>query len=155
MIHVVGTCDTKGEEIAWLRDLIVARGQPAVIVDLGTRAPKIVPDIPARQIAACHPGGVDAVLGGTDRGAAVSAMGSAFAAWCSTRAAGVSGIIAVGGHLLAPKGRLLAMKGLPASDEIAELPAGWAVAAVHPLHVPGLVGERHLVEITRSPTEPA
>ena len=97
MIHVVGTCDTKGEEIAWLRDLVVAAGQPAVIVDLGTRAPTIVPDIPARHIAACHPDGADAVLGGTDRGAAVSAMGSAFATWCSTHAAQISGIIAVGG----------------------------------------------------------
>ena len=97
MIHVVGTCDTKGEEIAWLRDLIVAAGQPAVIVDLGTRAPAIVPDIPARHIAACHPDGADAVLGGTDRGAAVSAMGNAFAAWCSTHTEKISGIIAVGG----------------------------------------------------------
>ena len=67
----------------------------------------------------------------------------------------LAGIIAVGGHLLAPKGRLLAMKGMPASDEVAELPRGWTVAAVHPLQVPGLVGERHLVEITRDPAEPA
>ena len=67
----------------------------------------------------------------------------------------LAGIIAVGGHLLAPTGRLLAMKGLPADDEIAELPRGWAVAATHRLHVPGLVGERHLVEITRDPAEPA
>ena len=67
----------------------------------------------------------------------------------------LAGIIAVGGHLLAPGGRVLAMKGLPGSDEIAELPLGWTVAAVHPLHVPGLVGDRHLVEITRSPAEPA
>ncbi|MBC7657136.1 MAG: 16S rRNA (guanine(527)-N(7))-methyltransferase RsmG [Frankiaceae bacterium] len=67
----------------------------------------------------------------------------------------LAGIIAVGGHLLAPGGRLLAMKGLPGSDEIAELPAGWSVAAVHRLDVPGLVGERHLVEITRDPAEPA
>jgi 16S rRNA (guanine527-N7)-methyltransferase len=67
----------------------------------------------------------------------------------------LAGIIAVGGHLLAPRGRLLAMKGQPADDELTELPAGWTVAAVHPLQVPGLLGERHLVEITRSPTEPA
>ena len=65
------------------------------------------------------------------------------------------GIIAVGGHLLAPTGRLLAMKGVLPIDEIAQLPRGWTVAAVHCLHVPGLVGERHLVEITRDPAEPA
>ena len=39
MIHVVGTADTKGEELAYLRDLIAAGGQQAVIVDIGTRAP--------------------------------------------------------------------------------------------------------------------
>ncbi len=44
----------------------------------------------------------------------------------------------VGGHLLKPGGRLLAMKGVQPDEEIAALPAGWAVAAVHPLCVPGL-----------------
>jgi 16S rRNA (guanine527-N7)-methyltransferase len=67
----------------------------------------------------------------------------------------LAGIIAVGGHLLAPGGRLLAMKGIRPDDEIAELPAGWALKAVHALRVPGLVAERHLLEISRSTAEPA
>ena len=67
----------------------------------------------------------------------------------------LAGIIAVGGHLLAPGGRLLAMKGVRPDQEIAELPAGWVVSAVHPLHVPGLDAERHLLEVTRSTAEPA
>ena len=67
----------------------------------------------------------------------------------------LAGIIAVGGHLLSPSGRLLAMKGVLPCDEIEELPAGWRVANVHPLQVPGLSAERHLVEITRAPAEPA
>lgn len=67
----------------------------------------------------------------------------------------LAGIIAVGGHLLAPGGRLLAMKGVRPDQEIAELPAGWVVSAVHPLRVPGLDAERHLLEITRSTAEPA
>ncbi len=41
VIHVVGTADTKGEELAYLRDLIVAGGQQALIVDLGTRTPSV------------------------------------------------------------------------------------------------------------------
>ncbi|MES2539546.1 MAG: Tm-1-like ATP-binding domain-containing protein, partial [Pseudomonadota bacterium] len=94
-IHIAGTCDTKGEEIAYLRDLIVAAGQPAVIVDLGTRAPTIRPDIQAADVAACHPLGT--AISATDRGAAVSAMGTAFAAWCRASADRISGIIAVGG----------------------------------------------------------
>lgn len=59
------------------------------------------------------------------------------------------GILDVGGHLVAPKGRLLAMKGVHPAEEIAELPAGWVAGAVHRLAVPGLEGERHLVEARR------
>ena len=43
------------------------------------------------------------------------------------------------------------MKGVLPADEIAALPAGWRLAAVHPLRVPGLDAERHLVEIVRAP----
>ena len=60
-------------------------------------------------------------------------------------------ILELGGHLLKPDGRLLAMKGIVPADEIAAMPAGWQVAAVHPLRVPGLGAERHLVEIVRAP----
>ena len=60
-------------------------------------------------------------------------------------------IIELGGHLLKADGRLLAMKGVLPADEIAALPAGWRLAAVHPLRVPGLDAERHLVEIVRAP----
>ncbi len=59
-------------------------------------------------------------------------------------------ILALGGHLLAPAGRLLAMKGVVPADEIAALPPGWQVAAIHPLQVPGLAAERHLLEIARA-----
>jgi len=61
----------------------------------------------------------------------------------------LAGIIEVGGHLLRPGGSLLAMKGVHPHEEIAALPAGWSVRQVHPLHVPGLQGERHLVEVGR------
>jgi 16S rRNA (guanine527-N7)-methyltransferase len=67
----------------------------------------------------------------------------------------LAGIIAVGGHLLAPGGRLLALKGVRPDDEIAQLPAGWVLSGIHRLHVPGLTGERHLLEVTRSAAEPA
>ncbi|RZA21290.1 MAG: 16S rRNA (guanine(527)-N(7))-methyltransferase RsmG [Lysobacteraceae bacterium] len=60
-------------------------------------------------------------------------------------------ILELGGHLLKPEGRLLAMKGVLPEDEIAALPAGWRVAAVHLLQVPGLDAERRLVEIVRTP----
>ena len=59
-------------------------------------------------------------------------------------------ILELGGHLLAPAGRLLAMKGVLPAEEIAALPADWHVLATHPLQVPGLGAERHLVEVGRS-----
>ena len=58
-------------------------------------------------------------------------------------------ILAVGAHLLAPGGRLLAMKGALPDAEIAALPAGWRLEAVHPLAVPGLDAARHLVVVGR------
>lgn len=67
----------------------------------------------------------------------------------------LAGILAVGGHLLAPGGRVLAMKGLHPAEEIAELPPDWRVVAVHPLRVPGLPAERHLVEMTRTAADAA
>ncbi len=59
-------------------------------------------------------------------------------------------ILELGGHLPGPDGRLLAMKGVVPEDEIAALPPGWRVSAIHPLQVPGLPAERHLVEIVRT-----
>jgi 16S rRNA (guanine527-N7)-methyltransferase len=58
-------------------------------------------------------------------------------------------IVELGGHLLRADGVLLAMKGVYPADEIAALPAGWTVRAAHPLRVPGLDAERHLVEVGR------
>jgi 16S rRNA (guanine527-N7)-methyltransferase len=58
--------------------------------------------------------------------------------------------IRVAGHLCAPKGRLLAMKGQHPEAELAGLPRGWRVAGVHPVKVPGLDAERHVVELVRA-----
>lgn len=96
-IHIAGTADTKGEELAYLRDLIRARGHDLVVVDLGTRPASLAFEIPAAQVAAMHPDGAEAVLGGSDRATAVAAMGQAFAAWCRANASEISGIIAIGG----------------------------------------------------------
>jgi 16S rRNA (guanine527-N7)-methyltransferase len=59
-------------------------------------------------------------------------------------------LVRVAGHLVVGGGRLLAMKGRHPADEIAAKLNGWKVAAVHPLTVPGLAEERHLVELCRS-----
>ena len=59
--YVVGTCDTKGAELRYVRDLIAAAGVPTVLVDLGTRS-----DGRARRRHAAGGGG--APPGGRGRG---------------------------------------------------------------------------------------
>lgn len=59
-------------------------------------------------------------------------------------------ILQLGGHLLGANGRLLAMKAADFEAELATLPAGWCVQAIHSLQVPGLDGQRHLVDIARA-----
>ena len=51
---------------------------------------------------------------------------------------------------LAPGGRLLAMKGPGHAEELAAIPTGYTLIAIHPLTVPGRDGERVVVELTRS-----
>jgi 16S rRNA (guanine527-N7)-methyltransferase len=53
------------------------------------------------------------------------------------------------GHLVAPHGELLAMKGRVPAEEVAELKAGWTVAGIEKLTVPGLDQERCLVRLVR------
>ena len=62
----------------------------------------------------------------------------------------LAGILEVGGHLLAPDGVLLAMKSGTTDEESRELPPGWAIRDVHPLHIPGLDARRELVVVGRA-----
>jgi 16S rRNA (guanine527-N7)-methyltransferase len=62
----------------------------------------------------------------------------------------VADLVKVAGALVVGGGRLLAMKGRYPEAELAAKLNGWKVAAVHPLTVPGLAEERHLVELVRS-----
>ena len=50
-IYVVGTADTKGEELAFLADAIAATGAAVSRVDVGTRDATIPVDISANDIA--------------------------------------------------------------------------------------------------------
>ena len=62
----------------------------------------------------------------------------------------VAELVKYSGHLVAGGGRLLAMKGRYPEDELAAKLNGWKVVAVHPLAVPGLDEQRHLVELAHS-----
>jgi len=62
----------------------------------------------------------------------------------------IADLVKVAGPLVVGGGRLLAMKGRYPEAELAGKLNGWKVASVHPLTVPGLGEERHLVELVRS-----
>ena len=95
-VYVVGTYDTKGEELAYLAGLIRAQGLAVAEVDVGTKAPAPGVGVTAAEVAACHPKGASAVLGLTDRGTAVAAMGEAFARFLSAQN-DVAAVIGLGG----------------------------------------------------------
>lgn len=95
-IYVVGTADTKGEELTFLADAITATGAAVVRVDVGTRTATVPVDVSAEDVAGHHPDGSPAVLGIDDRGSAVAAMAIAFARFAQSRA-DIAGMIGIGG----------------------------------------------------------
>jgi uncharacterized protein (UPF0261 family) len=111
-IFVVGTADTKGEELAFLAERIHDAGGMPLIVDVGTRAPTIRPDIAATTVAGFAPEGLLAL---TDRGAAVAGMADAFARFIATRddIAGIVGIGGGGGTSIATAGMRVLPIGVP------------------------------------------
>lgn len=95
-VYVVGTADTKGEELSFLASLISARGLPVARVNVGTRDVVGEYDVPAAEVAAFHPDGITAVLELEDRGTAVAAMAAAFSRFMASRT-DVAGIVGIGG----------------------------------------------------------
>ncbi|MGH6926654.1 MAG: Tm-1-like ATP-binding domain-containing protein [Propylenella sp.] len=95
-VYVVGTADTKGEEIVFLAERVRAAGVDPLLIDVGIRTPQVRADVSAHEVASHHPDGAKAVLGLTDRGAAVAAMGEAFARFIRTRD-DVAGVLGIGG----------------------------------------------------------
>ncbi len=114
-IYVVGTADTKGEELAFLSAQVAASGEAVRLVDVGTRTPTCPVDVTASEVAAHHPDGAGAVLKSQDRGTAVAAMGEAFARYLASRddIAGVIGIGGGGGTSIITAGMRLLPVGLP------------------------------------------
>ncbi|MXY38190.1 MAG: UPF0261 family protein [Rhodospirillaceae bacterium] len=96
--YIVGTLDTKGEELIYLRDLVEADGIAACVVDVSTGdgPPPAGADVSAAEVAGHHPDGAGAVLGLGDRGQAVAAMGDALERFLTTRE-DIGGVIGAGG----------------------------------------------------------
>ena len=109
VVLVVGTLDTKGTELRFIRDIVAERGLRTRLVDVSTSGRHSSCDVSAQEIALNHGRGGAAVFG-ADRGAAVTAMADAFANWLR-RQGNVAGVISAGGSgaasLVAPGMRTL------------------------------------------------
>lgn len=74
-IIVIGTLDTKGQEIAFVRDLIAERGHQAVVVDSGVLGePAIEATISRHEVAAAAATSIEDILAAGDKNNAISAM---------------------------------------------------------------------------------
>ena len=95
VVLVIGTFDTKGPELKFIRDRLAGAGQRAKLVDVSTSGRPSAADVPPHQVAAYHPKGPNAVFT-RDRGASVREMAVALERWMP-RQAGVAGVISAGG----------------------------------------------------------
>jgi uncharacterized protein (UPF0261 family) len=91
-IYVVGTADTKGEELAHIAGLVRQAGATPCVVDVGIRGATVPVDVSAREVV----GPAAERVFTDDRGDAVAAMAEAFAAWLAARG-DVAGVIGIGG----------------------------------------------------------
>ena len=93
--YIVGTFDTKGRELFFLKQCIDKLGLRTVTVDLSTSGATSTANVHPREIARHHPDGERAVFTG-DRGSSVSNMAIAFERFLLGRR-DLGGIVSAGG----------------------------------------------------------
>lgn len=99
-IAVLGTLDTKGDEHAYVAEIIRDRGHHTLLVDVGTELPpRVPPDIGRAEVARLAGLNLEALVERHDRGECVAAMGRAAAAMLrKLQAQGrIQGVISLGG----------------------------------------------------------
>ncbi|MFT4585984.1 MAG: hypothetical protein ACI9VS_001226 [Candidatus Binatia bacterium] len=114
-IAVLGTLDSKGEEHAFVADLIRQQGHTPLLIDVGTGAdPTITPDISRFEVAAAGDIDLEALIARKDRGECVVAMSEAAPKRVARLAEDgkIHGIISLGGGGGTALGSS-AMRGLP------------------------------------------
>jgi uncharacterized protein (UPF0261 family) len=80
-VVIVGTLDTKGEEVDFARDVLLAQGVDVHLVDVGVMGdPEIEPDTSAIEVAEAAGTSLAALREARDRGEAMEAMGEGAAA---------------------------------------------------------------------------
>jgi uncharacterized protein (UPF0261 family) len=85
-VLLAGSLDTKGAEIAFLRDRLRAAGLTVEVIDFGVIAPPLfTPDVSREEIARAAGESMADLASAADRGRAVSTMHRGLAAWVRAR----------------------------------------------------------------------
>ena len=99
-VVLIGTLDTKGEEVQYVKRLVERRGLRVLVIDTGLRGqPAFAPDVSREKVAAAAGADLPALAASDDRGQAVAAMlAGAVAVAKELRARGeLDGVISLGG----------------------------------------------------------
>jgi uncharacterized protein (UPF0261 family) len=99
-VLLVGTLDTKGAEVAFVRDRLAAAGVPVTVLDAGVLGePAFAPDIPRERVYRAAGTTWDAVKATGDRGQAIAAAAKGTAALARElhQAGPLSGVLGLGG----------------------------------------------------------
>jgi len=95
-VYVIGTCDTKGEELRYAAEQVRKAGARPRLIDVSTRPHDMRADVSAAEVAGFHALGPSAVLGHSDRGKAVTAMSEALTAYL-LRCPDIKAVLGLGG----------------------------------------------------------
>lgn len=95
-VYIIGTLDTKEAELRYASKRVEKAGAEVVLVDVSTTPSRAKADVSAREVARHHPEGETAVLGQSDRGAAVGAMAEALSRYMVSRR-DVGAVLGLGG----------------------------------------------------------
>lgn len=101
-VLIIGTVDTKPDEIAFLRDCVLEAGGQAVIMDVGVREQtRFVPDISNRQVASAAGHTLEQVASSADENVAMQAMtrGAIELTLRAFREGRVHGVLVLGGTM--------------------------------------------------------
>jgi uncharacterized protein (UPF0261 family) len=99
-IAILGTLDSKGEEHAFVAEIVRSRGHVALLIDVGTGdEPTVKPDITRYEVAEAAGLDLEAVISRKDRGEAVTAMSQAAPILLAKlqREGKIDGVISLGG----------------------------------------------------------
>src|SRR5262245_4941553 len=114
-VLLIGTLDTKGPEVAYVRDLLRQTGLGVVVIDAGVLgAPAVAADVPAEEVYLAAGTSLERVRRAGDRGQAVAAAARGAAALVQAMQARgeVDGVLGLGGSAGTTIGTA-AMRALP------------------------------------------